>query len=92
MLSFLPLWQTILSQLFSDAQLLGITTLTQLLRGVRSDPALYTPDTHVSSQLWQEEEVERGGDELSTLTLKAKACTPSVYRYVTGIAQCVCIW
>ena len=81
-----------LSQLFSDAQLLGITTLTQLLRGVGSDPTLYTPDTHVSSHLWREEGVERGGGQQSTLTLKAKACTPSVYRYVSGIVQCVYIW
>lgn len=48
---------------------------------MESDPALYTPDTHVSSHLWQEEGVERGGGEMSTLTLKAKACTPSAYRW-----------
>jgi len=66
--------------LFSEAQSVGTTTLKQLLRGMESDPALYTPDTHVSSHLWQEEWVERGGGEMSTLTLKAKACTPSAYR------------
>lgn len=69
--------------------------LEELLNGLASNPSLYQPDTHSHAYLWQEDQVRGVGGgasgigEINTLSLKAKSCTPTVYRYV---CMCVCVY
>ena len=85
--------QTILTKHFSTAEEHATKTLHHLLNGLTSDPSLYSSDINVTLDLWAEENSRimgrvggrggGGGEEgVSTLTLKTKACTPSVYRSV----------
>ena len=61
--------------------------LEELVSGLTSNPGLYQPDTHSHAYLWQEDQIgsvasgQTGYGEINTLSLKAKSCTPTVYRY-----------
>lgn len=80
---WLPL-QTILTKHFSAVEEHSTHILRQLLHGITSDPSQYSHDIDVTSQLWVEDSLQVGRDkdeaEVSTLSLKTKACTPSIYR------------
>lgn len=64
--------------------------LEELLNGLASTPSLYHSDTHGHAYLWHEDQAGsvqassglRGSGEINTLSLKAKSCTPTVYRYM----------
>ena len=71
--------------------------LSELLDRVASDSALFQADTNCHAHLWKEEGLGTGRGRkgnvsdgfssysaagINTLSLKAKACTPSVYRYI----------
>ena len=78
--------------------------LDSLLGGFVKDAPLYALDCRVSAYLWQEEEgglQKKGCDHggmAKVLRLKAKGCTPNVYRCVlfvlcsVQVCMCVCVW
>ena len=75
--------QAILTKHFSAVEQHSTHILQQLLHGITSDPSQYSHDINVTSQLWVEDSLQVTRDreaEVSTLSLKTKACTPSVYR------------
>lgn len=78
--------QTILTKHFSAVEEHSTRILQQLLHGITSDPSHYSHDIDVTSQLWVEDSLQVARDkektEVSTLSLKTKACTPSIYRQV----------
>lgn len=87
--------KAILTKHFSTAEEHATKILLQLLNGLTSDPTLYSSDINVTSQLWVEDNsqapgrVRDGGEgvEISTLSLKTKACTPSIYRFCQSVAE-----
>lgn len=80
---YTPILQIILTKHFSAVEEHSTYILQQLLNGITSEPSQYSHDINVTSQLWVEDSlhVARGKDtEMSTLSLKTKACTPGVFR------------
>lgn len=56
--------------------------LDRLLLGLTTNPADYILDTHSSAHMWEEDQggVVRSRAHVNPLALKAKACSPSVFR------------
>ena len=86
--------KAILTKHFTAAEEHAVNSLAQLLEDLTSDPARYSNDVIVTSQLWVEDGVEggRGGFEgrgrqnkPTSLTLKSRGCTPSVYMWVLQV-------
>lgn len=86
--------QAILTKHFFIAEDHAVKSLRQLIDDIASDPELHSHDINVTSRLWVEESQQshggggrgRGkrqvGERINTLSLKTKACTPGIYRYI----------